>query len=127
VPTMPSGVLPPPPKVSVATILTGWTKFSAIGHREESSHQGFEFPTQSPVKGTLIPPNPNPKPKLLCSYSGSALIEGVPCGSGGGHGFLRRTWHGDGVRDCNWHEEGTHEHIPKMNFPPFDGENQNCG
>jgi hypothetical protein len=127
VPAMPSGVLPPPPKVSVAMILVGWTKFSPIGHHEESSHRGFKFPTQFPVKGTLIPPNPDPKPKLLRSYSGSTLIEGVPCGLGGDHGFPRHTWHGDGVHDCNWHGEGTHEHIPKMNFPPFDGENQNCG
>jgi hypothetical protein len=122
-PAIPSGVLQPPPKVSTTTIPTSWTKFSPIGHHKESSHRGFEFPAQSLVKGTLIPPNPDPKPKLLRSYSGSALMVGVPNGSGGGDGFPRCTWHGDGVPDRNWHGAGTHEHIPKMNFPPFDGEN----
>ncbi|XP_066395665.1 uncharacterized protein [Miscanthus floridulus] len=48
-PAMPTGVLPSPPKVSVATIPAGWTKFSLIGHREELGHRGFEYPTQSPV------------------------------------------------------------------------------
>ena len=120
---VPTGVPPSPPKVSAATIPAGWTKFSPLGPREESSHQGFEYSTQSPVKGTLTPSNPDPKPKLLRSYSGSALIAGVPSGLGGGDGFLRRPWHGEGVPGGNWFREGAHEHIPKMNFPPFDGEN----
>ena len=50
-------------------------------------------------------------------------MAGVPSGSGGGDGFPHRTWHGDGVPYGNWYREGTHEHIPKINFPPFDGEN----
>ena len=121
-PAMPTGVLQPPPKVSA-----GWTKFSPIGHHEESGHRGLEFPTQSPVKGTLIPPNPDTKPKLLRSYSGSALMVGVPSGSGGGDGFPRRPWHGKGVPRGNWVREGTHEHIPKMNFPHLMERTQNCG
>jgi len=118
-PAVPTGVLPAPPKVSVATIPASWTKFSPLGHREESSHRGFEYPTQSPVKGTLTPSNPDPKPKLLRSYSGSALIAGVPSGSGGDDGFPRRCWHGEGVPGGNWSREGIHEHIPKMNFSPI--------
>lgn len=117
-PAMPTGVLPPPSR-STTSIPVGWTKFGPTGHREESSHRGFEFPTQSPVKGTLIPPNLDPKPKLLRSYSGSALVAGVPGGSGGDAGFPRRTWHGDGVHDRIEHGERVHEHIPKMNFSFF--------
>jgi hypothetical protein len=84
--------------------------FRPFGHGEESSHRGFEFLTQSPVKGKPIPPHPDPHPKLLRSYSSSALMAGVPGGSGGA----------DAYRDF-W--DGSREHIPKMNFPPFDGEN----
>ena len=100
-PAMPAGVLLQPPKVSAASIPAGWTKFSPLGHHEESSHRGFEYSTQSPVKGMLTPPNPDPKPKLLRSYSGSALVAGAPSGSSGGDGFPRRTWHGEGVPGGN--------------------------
>ncbi|XP_066365004.1 uncharacterized protein [Miscanthus floridulus] len=48
-PAMPTGVLPSP-TVTATKVPVGVTMFSPIGHREESSHQGFEFPAQSPIK-----------------------------------------------------------------------------
>ncbi|XP_066332617.1 uncharacterized protein [Miscanthus floridulus] len=113
-PAMPTGVLPPP-KVSTALVPAGWTKFSPLGHHEESSHQGLKFATRSPVKGTFIPPNPDPKPKLHRSFSSSAILAGTQGGSGGVEGSHDH--------HCYEDEGGGNHHLPKINFPPFDGSN----
>jgi hypothetical protein len=42
-PSMPTGVLPPP-SVTATKVPVGVTVFSPLGHREESSHQGYELP-----------------------------------------------------------------------------------
>jgi len=104
----PSGVLPPP-KVSAASIPAGWTQFRPLGHHEESSHRGFESSTQSPVKGTFIPPDPNSQPKLHRSYSSTALDAGNPGGSGGVNGAHDHRCYEDG--------NGGNHHLPKINFP----------
>ena len=103
------------PKESSAWILAGWTHFRPLGPREESSHRGFESYAQSPVKGTFIPPDPDSKPKLYRSYSSSALVAGTQGGSGGVHGSLDYRGYEDG--------DGGNYHLPKINFPPFDGSN----
>ncbi|CAD6333416.1 unnamed protein product [Miscanthus lutarioriparius] len=103
------------PKESPAWIPAGWTHFLPLGPHEESSHRGFESYAQSPVKGTFIPPDPDSKPKLYRSYSSSALVAGTQGGSGGVHGSLDHRGHEDG--------DGGNFHLPKINFPPFDGSN----
>jgi hypothetical protein len=113
-PAAPFSVLPPP-KVSAASIPAGWTHFRPLGPREESSHRGFEFSTRSPVKGTFNSPDPDPSPKLHRSYSSSALDAGTHGGSGGVHGSPDHRSYDDG--------DGGNRHLPKINFPPFDGAN----
>jgi len=108
----PSSVLPPP-KVSAASIPAGWTHFRPLGHHEESSHRGLEFQTRSPIKGTFIPPDPDPKPKLHRYYSSSALMAGTHGGSGGA---VRQHDH-----RCYEDGDGGNHHLPQFMFPPFDG------
>jgi len=103
------------PKESPTWIPAGWTHFHSLGPHEESSHRGFESYARSSIKGTFIPPDLDSKPKLYRSYSSSALVAGTQGGSGGVHGSQDHRGYEDG--------DGGNHHLPKINFPPFDGSN----
>lgn len=85
VPASSAGILPPPPAAATAAT-SGMPFTNPFGRRVESSHRGFEFQTQSPVKGTPNLPNPHPSLKLHRSHSGSDLLPGGSSQRAGGSG-----------------------------------------
>lgn len=60
-----------------------------------------------------LDPDPDSKPKIHRSHSISALNDGALWGLGGDEGYRDRRCYDDA--------DGGNNHLPKINFPPFDG------
>ena len=114
-PTTSIDIIPPPlvtaMKAPIGNLVTG-PLGAPCGIK---SLKGLSSQLNPQIKGTFVPPNPNPNPKLHCSHSICTLMAGVHGGSGGG----------DGVHDHQVVGEVSNvgHHLPKMNFPSFYGKN----